>query len=227
MDGWRYMRSEARYDGIADWYDSYARPSAESSRTELLSLLGHGQGLCLDLGCGTGLYFDAIRESGRSVVGIDQSADQLRIAGQRGGAIIQADAHALPFTDAVFPTVIALWLSTDVDDFAGVMRETRRILRPGGRLAVYGVHPCFNGPCVEVGDADTRVVHPTYRRAGWHESSPWWSTDGIRSRVGMRHLPLADLLNALLDAGLQIMRVTEPRDEPVPFILAILACRPA
>jgi hypothetical protein len=43
----------------------------------------------------------------------------------------------------------------------------------------------------------------------------------------MRHVTLAELLNAFLDAGLTIDRVVEPRDEPVPFILAIRARRPA
>lgn len=219
------LTSKARYDGISGWYDEHAGPSAESSSAELLSLLGPGDGLCLDLCCGTGLYFDAIRASGRSVVGVDRSADQLTIAGRRAGPIIQADGAALPFADGVFPTVTALWMSTDVDDFGAVIMEAARVLRPGGLLVFYGVHPCFNGPCVEVGEAGKRIVHPTYRTAGWHESSPWWGADGIRSRVGMRHLPLASLLNAFINAGLGLSRVVEPREEPVPFILAVLARR--
>jgi SAM-dependent methyltransferase len=219
------LADRTRYDGMADWYDSWARPSAESSRTELLSLMGPGGGLCLDLGCGTGLYFDVIRDCGRSVVGIDRSFDQLQIAQRRNRAIVQADAARLPFADRAFPAVAAFWISTDVHDFRAVMREAARVLRPGGMLLLYGAHPCFNGPCVEVGSDGTRIVHPTYRMAGWHESSPWWGTEGIRSRVGMRHLPLPELLNAFFDSGLSIQRVVEPRDEPVPFILAIIAQR--
>lgn len=39
----------------------------------------------------------------------------------------------------------------------------------------------------------------------------------------MFHLPLADLLNGIVDSGLHIDRVVEPREEPIPFILAIAA----
>lgn len=214
----------ARYDGLADWYDSYNGPGAGRNRTELLRLLGPGDGLCLDLGCGTGHYFDVIRASGRTVVGLDRSADQLRVARDRESRLVHANAAALPFADRAFSTVATLWVSTDLDDFGAVLKEATRVLIPGGLLVFYGVHPCFNGPCVESRDDGARVVHPTYRAAGWHRDSPWWGQN-IRRRVGMRHVPLADLFNAFLEAGLHIDRVVEPRDEPVPFILAIRAHR--
>src|SRR5262249_44187051 len=154
----------------------------------------------LDLGCGTGQYFDAIRGTGRTPIGLDVSADQLRLATGRDRALVRADAAALPFADNVFATVTIMWVSTDVDDFGAVLREVARVLCPGGLLVFYGVPPCFNGPCVELREDGGRIVHPTYRIAGWHEVSSWWSADGIRRRTGMRHLPLAELLNAFLDA---------------------------
>lgn len=98
-------------------------------------------------------------------------------------------------------TVTALWVSTVVDDFAVVSAEAARVLTPGGTLLVYGVHPCFNGPLVEGLDDGSRVIHPGYRDAGWHMSSPWWSSDGVRSRVRMRHVPLAELINAVAGVG--------------------------
>jgi ubiquinone/menaquinone biosynthesis C-methylase UbiE len=215
--------TNARYDGIADWYDEYNAPAAESHAAELATLLGPGTGLCLDLGCGTGQYFEAIRGTGRTPVGLDFSADQLRLAAGRGSTLLRADAAALPFADNVFPTAAIMWVSTDVDDFGAVLREVARVLCPDGLLVFYGVHPCFNGPCIELREDGGRVVHPTYRNSGWHETSPWWSADGIRRRTGMRHLPLAELLNAFIDAGLTIDRVAEPREHAVPFVLAVRA----
>ena len=73
----------ARYDGHADWYDDWRKPHAASTAREVADLLGPGGGLCLDLGCGTGLFLDALAATGRAVVGLDRSADQLRIAGGR------------------------------------------------------------------------------------------------------------------------------------------------
>jgi ubiquinone/menaquinone biosynthesis C-methylase UbiE len=90
--------TKARYDGIADWYDAYNARTAGSHAVEFAALLGPGDGLCLDLGCGTGQYLDAIRGTGRAVVGLDCSADQLRLAGTRGASLVRADAAALPFT---------------------------------------------------------------------------------------------------------------------------------
>jgi ubiquinone/menaquinone biosynthesis C-methylase UbiE len=135
----------ARYDGFADCYEAFNAPHAAANRPELARTLGAGEGLCLDLGCGTGLYFDAVRATGRMPIGVDRSADQLRYARTRG-MCVQADAAALPFPDRAFPTVVMVWLSTDVDDFTAVVREATRVLRPGGLMVFRGAHPCFIGP---------------------------------------------------------------------------------
>ncbi|MFC6083215.1 class I SAM-dependent methyltransferase [Sphaerisporangium aureirubrum] len=216
----------ARYDGHAEWYDDFNGPFAAANAARTADLLGPGEGLCLDIGCGTGLYLDAIRSTGRTVVGVDRSADQLRLARRRDRApLVQADATTLPFATGAFAAVTALWVSTDVGDFAGLVREAARVLLPGGLLLFYGVHPCFNGPHVERRQDGAVVVHPTYRTGGWHERAPWWPEGSVRDRVGMSHVPLPDLINAFVDAGLSIDRVSEPHDSPIPPALVIKAFR--
>jgi 2-polyprenyl-3-methyl-5-hydroxy-6-metoxy-1,4-benzoquinol methylase len=74
-----------RYDGHAEWYDStfagYGDLDREgSSSAHLVRLLGEGSGWCLDVGCGTGLHSRGIASTGRRVVGLDLSRDQLRVA---------------------------------------------------------------------------------------------------------------------------------------------------
>jgi SAM-dependent methyltransferase len=214
--------TSARYDGHAEWYDDWNKPHAERNAAEIRELLGPGTGLCLDLGCGGGLYFDVLRATGRTVVGLDLSADQLRIAQRRSRRIVRGDAAALPFADGTFPAVVTLWISTDVEDFAAVLREAARVLAPGGLVLCYGAHPCFNGPHTEWLDDGGMRAHPTYRRAGWHPEAPWWGAF-VRRRVGMRHHPLADLLNAFIGAGLAIERVAELGDRPIPVNLAVRA----
>jgi hypothetical protein len=44
------MTLAARYDGYADWYDSWNQPNAERKAAEVRDLFGPGDGLCLDLG---------------------------------------------------------------------------------------------------------------------------------------------------------------------------------
>jgi SAM-dependent methyltransferase len=216
---------ESRYDGLADWYDSWTEPHADHNAAEVADMLGPGAGLCLDLGCGTGHYLSALRATGRTVVGLDRSADQLRIARRRCRDILQADAGALPFADATFATVAALWISTDVEDFAAVLAEVSRVLLPAGAVVFYGVHPCFNGPHAQSIEDGGVLAHPTYRLSGWHDESPWWGHN-IRRRVGMRHQTLSELLQAFIGNGLVIEYVSEPGERPVPVNLAIRARKP-
>jgi SAM-dependent methyltransferase len=211
---------------LADWYDARFVVGAPRHQPGLPELLGPGSGPCLDLGCGTGRNFDTIRDSGRTVIGVDRSSDQLRLARTRtDGPLIEADAAVLPFADASFDTVVAMWITTDLDDFPSALGEAVRVLRPGGLLVCYGVHPAFNGPHVEWNEDGTRLVHPSYRTTGWHEVAPYWADDGIRSRVGMRHLTLSELLNAFLRPELTLEHVEEPDGMPVPHTLALKARR--
>jgi SAM-dependent methyltransferase len=214
----------ARYDGLAEWYDERFVADAPPHQPGLLELLGTGSGPCLDIGCGTGRNFETIRASGRTVVGLDFSIDQLRRARMRtDGLVLHGDAAALPFADASFDTAISMWISTDVDDFAAVLREAARVLRPGGVFVAYGVHPCFNGPHVVYEEDGRRTVYQTYRQSGWHTDLPWWGEDGIRRRIGMSHLTMAEYLNAIVGSGLTAEHFEEPAGHDIPHALAFRA----
>ena len=52
------------------------------------------------------------------------------------GRLVNASASALPFRTAGFDLVVAHWLFEHVDDLEGTFDEVRRVLRPGGLLAV-------------------------------------------------------------------------------------------
>jgi hypothetical protein len=95
-------------------------------------------------------------------------------------------------------------------------------------LVFAGVHPCFMGPHIEYREDGGRIVHPTYRLADWHEPQSWWTgPGGLRNRVGMRQVPLADLMRAFLDVGLALESIHEPEAErPVPTSLALTWRRP-
>ena len=213
----------ARYDGLADWYDAQLE-SAPHRRDVLRDHLPVGVGPCLDVGCGTGRDLAVIAEFGWNPIGLELSADQLRVARGRARNLVQGDAERLPFRCDAFPMAVSCWTSTDVERFDWMLTDIARVLQPGGRFLFYGVHPCFNGPHVEEGPDRSRVAHTTYREAKRHASAPWWGTDGIRVKTGgMRHLPLADLINAFVEAGLLIERVSEPDEEPVPYAIVVRA----
>jgi SAM-dependent methyltransferase len=224
------MSSRARYDGLADWYDREIR-GLEVTGTALDALgrlVGAGPGTCLDLGCGTGIAIPRLLERGWRVVGADLSGDQLDVAGRRAGgpgvALVAADAAALPFPDGAFDAVVSVLTHTDLDDPEAAFAEAARVLRPGGRLSYVGTHPCFVTPFVERRPTGAHLLHPGYRRRGWHHAGPGFG-QGIRPRVGVHHLPLADLIGAALGAGLRLTRLEEPGDDDYRFLIALQLTR--
>lgn len=99
----------------------------------------------LDLGCGTADLACAVPD-GISVTGVDvafrwlvMAQRRMREAG-RAGALVCGNGEQLPFPDASFDRVIALGMLEHCADGDAVLREARRVLRPGGRLHVRSVN---------------------------------------------------------------------------------------
>jgi SAM-dependent methyltransferase len=214
----------ARYDGIADWYDTeFLSDSHEPGRTAALRLLGPGPGRLLDLGCGTGAQTVAFREAGWEVTGVDASEDMLRRARSRGLQVVEADVSALPFDDDAFEAVVSLWTHTDVDDFASAIGEVGRVLRPGGPFVYVGVHPCFVGPHSRFIHAEgVPTLHSGYLEQGRYGlEAPGVGTEGLRAKVGAVHLPLGGFLQAFLEAGLTLEHFEELENRPYPYVIAL------
>ena len=105
-------------------------------------------GLYLDLGCSAGLYTRnlsrALGDNG-NVVGIDISPSMLREAARRARNIgarpsfVRTDAHSLQFADSCFSGVVCGGTLNELGDPARALREIRRALEPGGRLAIMGI----------------------------------------------------------------------------------------
>ncbi len=109
----------------------------------------------LDLGAGTG---DLAREAARQqpaarVVAADftlammlrakeqRERAKLRSGRERGPAQAPfawtaADARCLPFADGAFDAVVSGFLMRNVGEVAPVLREQRRVLKPGGQIVV-------------------------------------------------------------------------------------------
>jgi ubiquinone/menaquinone biosynthesis C-methylase UbiE len=224
---------DARYDGLADWYDGLVRePSEWTRRTEelLVSLIGEGPGRCLDIGCGNGRFISLLVDAGWSVVGVDLSADQLRVArgnvGRVAEGLVQADAAALPFDDASFDAVVSVLVHTDIDRYDLALAEAARVLRRGGRFVHVGTHPCFVSPVARSSEDGTLQLFEGYHQQRLVFESPAFGlgTEGIRGRAGTWQVPLAALLNAVAGAGLRLERALESADDP-PGMLALAAVR--
>jgi demethylmenaquinone methyltransferase/2-methoxy-6-polyprenyl-1,4-benzoquinol methylase len=97
-------------------------------------------GRLLDLGTGTGdLCFEALRQRpGCRPVASDFTLAMMR-AGQRreGGAALSwaaADSLSLPFPEGIFDAVVTGFMLRNVADVSRALRESLRVLRPGGRI---------------------------------------------------------------------------------------------
>jgi ubiquinone/menaquinone biosynthesis C-methylase UbiE len=102
----------------------------------------------LALGCGTGVEVRALRRLARpdtAIVGVDHSpalieAARRHTAGEGLSASVTyqvGDAHHLPYSDGEFDIVTMHTLISHVDDPLQVLREARRVVRPGGTVAVF------------------------------------------------------------------------------------------
>jgi SAM-dependent methyltransferase len=224
--------TRARYDGATAWYESFAADEVLTCvRNFAVGLLGPGPGRCLDLGCGTGLAIPALVAAGWSVVGVDVSRDQLAAAAHLAlgtAELVEGDAHAMPFPDAEFDAVISILTHTDLDDVRTSFTEARRVLRADGVFVYLGAHPCFGSPFVsreraEGVDGALAIVLPGYTEGGWQRLPADASSTKIRARVGINHLSLADLVNAVLESGFAITEVHEPGETDPPLFFAVKA----
>jgi ubiquinone/menaquinone biosynthesis C-methylase UbiE len=132
---------KADYREISSTYD-LSRPISEKNLALWLELIsgkiGPRRGLkLLDLGCGTGRFSIPIaKRLGCHVTGADSSGEMLRRAmvKEGSGAVewhIQ-DAESLSYPDIAFDVVFMSHLLHHVDDPIKVVKESHRVLRPGG-----------------------------------------------------------------------------------------------
>ncbi|MFD3677946.1 class I SAM-dependent methyltransferase [Streptomyces sp. NPDC058613] len=100
----------------------------------------------LDAGCGTGRALPALRAAvgpAGTVLGADLTPQMLAAAQRAGraaeGALLLADVARLPLRDGSLDGVFAAGLIAHLPDPGANLRELARVVRPGGRLALF--HP--------------------------------------------------------------------------------------
>ena len=208
----RNRAAQALFAPLATTYDRYARLLSFGQdprwRSFLVSRIEAGpDDSVLDVACGTGaVSLELTRRYGCRVTGVDQSPEMLESARHRVGGqveLVEARAENLPFEDASFDGLTFTYLLRYVDDPAATMRELVRVVRPGARVAMLEFFVPEN--------VLTRASWEVYVRAGLPVLggliSPGWREVGTFLGPSIREFwqrwPLARLLGAWLDAGLQ------------------------
>jgi ubiquinone/menaquinone biosynthesis C-methylase UbiE len=100
-------------------------------------------GQSLDVGVGTGAYWNLHTAYSHRAIGIDISIGMLDVLLQRysDAAILCADAGSLPFATGCFDRLLSTRVLTHVSDVQLVLSEAWRVLRSGGILVVSDVDP--------------------------------------------------------------------------------------
>ncbi|MEU8919213.1 class I SAM-dependent methyltransferase [Streptomyces nigrescens] len=111
----------------------------------------------LDVGCGTGIAARQFQAAGCAVLGVEPDARMADFARARGLQVEVGTFEAWQAAGRTFDAVIAAQSWHWVDPVAGAVKAAR-VLRPGGRLAIFG----------HVYEPPTEVAEPfaaAYRRA--------------------------------------------------------------
>ena len=131
------------YENIAWFYDFTFGPALHPGRMQAIQRMGIKRGdRVLEVGVGTGINADLYPRD-CAVTGIDLSAPMLekareRVArkGIRNVRLVEMDAADLKFADSTFDIVYAPYLISVVPDPIAVVKEMRRVCRPGGRIVI-------------------------------------------------------------------------------------------
>lgn len=140
-------RARESYDGLGGrLYDDRYRLEQAAKYDEILRHVEPSvEDIVLDDGCGTGLLMERLRSH---AVGLDLSHGLLstaraRLVKGRPAFLIQADASMLPFRERVFDKAFAVTLIQNTPHPEHVLRELKRVSRPGSVVAVTALKKSF------------------------------------------------------------------------------------
>jgi ubiquinone/menaquinone biosynthesis C-methylase UbiE len=91
----------------------------------------------LDIGCGVGAFVRRLREFSDEVYGTDIDAENVAKGADQVPNLGLAVGEAMPFRDETFDVILLHEVLEHVDDDVQTLRESRRILAPGGRIVVF------------------------------------------------------------------------------------------
>jgi SAM-dependent methyltransferase len=220
-------------DHLIEWSDEGDFARKYLLNPAIFELLGDVQGMrILDGGCGEGYLARLLARRGAIMTGVEPATRLFNLCIQReraepqGITYLQQDICEFDIPDPLFDRVILNMTLMDIPDLELAIAAASRALYPGGRLIATMLHPCFDEPMslwprkkrVEVAEYFDEFILPQAFAPAFHR-------------------PLSTYLNLLIESGLTLKRVIEPkldipeaaaindRDTHVPTFIALRADR--
>ena len=194
-------------DHLSDWSDEGDFAHKHLLNPAIFELLGEIHGLrVLDGGCGEGYLARLLSRRGAIVTGVEPATRLFNLCLQQecekplGITYLQQDICELSIPDSLFDRIVLNMTLMDIPDLERAIAATAGALSPGGKLVASILHPCFDEPMslwpqrrrVEISEYFDETVHPQTFAPSFHR-------------------PLSLYINLLIESGLTIKRVIEPR----------------
>ncbi len=181
----------------------------------------------LELGCGTGRVFHALRDAGFAPLGVDISFEMLAVLKEQQPAkgapvpVFQGDARSLGVAAASLGLVILpcnTFSTFEPRERAALLGEIRRVLRPGGGFVFSAPNPLVLWEAAPQGALRPEMTLPLPNGGEMEVSSAWeregarftirwvYEAEGMRCEWATTHLlePPETTLKALRAAGFEI-----------------------
>ncbi|GAB2792477.1 class I SAM-dependent methyltransferase [Streptomyces daliensis] len=187
----------------------------DEEEAELLGPASSLRGLdVLEIGAGAAQCSRWLAAQGARPVALDLAHRQLqhalRIGDGLGGdppfPLVEADARALPFADGSFDLACSAFGAVPfVADPVRVMREVRRVLRPGGRWVFSVTHPVRWAFADEPGPEGLAAITSYFDRTPYVEQD-----DAGRAVYVEHHRTLGDRVRDVVAGGFRLVDLVEP-----------------
>ena len=173
----------------------------------------------LEVGCGPAHYSIWLAENGAEAHGLDPSARLLEAAeanAARAGAALHLRNGGVEclaeYPDGRFDIVLFPMMLEYVDDLEAVFGQARRLLSPGGFVAISVVHPMRNFSRPHVVDGTELRIVSHYLDAGVIEWSEWIMKrdDGTQILCKSNRRTIEQIITPLAAAGFLVESIVEP-----------------